>query len=170
MLGINKLLAFLRRQVGLRTDAASATGSLHAKIAEELARIGAINPASGGTDTLFKYLMQVNNDSKLKLTPLIAYATSGTTSLTNVVSVSGSGYLIGLSQTLSHSADAFGYFEVTIDGAVISPDTRVFTRIMPGGGGLSLHLLHRFNTSLLVRHKVNVIGSICFSHVAYVLD
>ena len=31
MLGINKLLAFLRRQVGLRTDAASATGSLHAK-------------------------------------------------------------------------------------------------------------------------------------------
>ena len=32
MLGINKLLAFLRRQVGLRTDAASATGSLHAKI------------------------------------------------------------------------------------------------------------------------------------------
>ena len=40
MLGINKLLAFLRRQVGLRTDAASATGSLHAKIAEELARIG----------------------------------------------------------------------------------------------------------------------------------
>ena len=32
MLGINKLLAFLRRQVGLRTDAASATGSLHGKV------------------------------------------------------------------------------------------------------------------------------------------
>ena len=31
MLGINKLLAFLRRSVGLRDDAASATGSLHAK-------------------------------------------------------------------------------------------------------------------------------------------
>ena len=32
MLGINKLLAFLRRQVGLRTDPASATGSLHGKL------------------------------------------------------------------------------------------------------------------------------------------
>ena len=34
MLGINKLLAFLRRQVGLRDDAASATGSAHAKLAD----------------------------------------------------------------------------------------------------------------------------------------
>ena len=34
MLGINKLLAFLRRSVGLRDDAASATGSLHAKVAD----------------------------------------------------------------------------------------------------------------------------------------
>ena len=32
MLGVNKLLAFLRRQVGLRTDTASATGSLHGKL------------------------------------------------------------------------------------------------------------------------------------------
>lgn len=32
MLGINKILAFVRRQVGLRTDTASATGSLHAKV------------------------------------------------------------------------------------------------------------------------------------------
>ena len=34
MLGVNKLLAFLRRSVGLRDDAASATGSLHAKVAD----------------------------------------------------------------------------------------------------------------------------------------
>jgi hypothetical protein len=34
MLGINKILGFVRRQVGLRTDTASATGSLHAKVSE----------------------------------------------------------------------------------------------------------------------------------------
>ena len=32
------LMSFIRRQVGLRTDAASATGSLHAKVAHAIAR------------------------------------------------------------------------------------------------------------------------------------
>jgi hypothetical protein len=34
------LLSFIRRQVGLRTDSASASGSLHAKIGEMRAYLG----------------------------------------------------------------------------------------------------------------------------------
>ncbi len=36
------LLGFLRRQVGLRSDAASATGSTHAKLANIIAKIGTL--------------------------------------------------------------------------------------------------------------------------------
>lgn len=51
------ILAHLTRQVGLRTDTADAAGSLHAKTAG----IGAPNPASSGTDTLFKYLKKIDD-------------------------------------------------------------------------------------------------------------
>lgn len=51
------ILAHLTRQVGLRTDTVDAAGSLHAKTAG----IGAPNPASSGTDTLFKYLKKIDD-------------------------------------------------------------------------------------------------------------
>ena len=52
MLGINKLLAFLRRQVGLRDDAASATGSLHAKVTDVKASLTALTTVQRGYTNL----------------------------------------------------------------------------------------------------------------------
>lgn len=51
------ILSFLIRMVGLRTDAADAAGSLHAKTAT----IGTPNPGASGTDTLFKYLKKIDD-------------------------------------------------------------------------------------------------------------
>ena len=52
MLGINKLLAFLRRQVGLRTDAADASGSLHAKYKDMKDNLHMVLPAAKQGDTV----------------------------------------------------------------------------------------------------------------------
>lgn len=175
MFGIGEMAyALIRRHLGLRGDAAAAGGSLHAKVAEELARIGAINPASGGTDTLFKFLKKVNDDSKLKLSPGIAYAFINSTSLSNVVSISGAGYLVGISQIVYHASAGAGYYEITLDGTVIYSDSNMFSRTMISTygqqlGSLSLPLFHRFNTSLLVRAKVATNSSVnC--NAAYILD
>ena len=47
MLGINKLLAFLRRSVGLRDDAASATGSALARLAQIVSDVTATRTQIG---------------------------------------------------------------------------------------------------------------------------
>ena len=160
MLGINKLLAFLRRSVGLRDDAASATGSLHAKVAAELARIGTVSPATGGTDTLFKYLKKVD-DSNLKLTPRIVFLEGCSTSIFNVVNISGSGYLTGITQSIRQNSACYAYLEVIIDGVTLWDGTsNIFLFHTPGTAGNqrshgSLSFLHRFNTSLIVRYKVS---------------
>ena len=180
MLGINKLLAFLRRQVGLRTDAASATGSLHAKIAEELARIGAINPPSGGTDTLFKFLKQLETVLMAKGNqPRITVASTTSTTLSNVLSVSGSGYLVGIFQRVSWSATSYsGSLELTFDGTIGLSDSG-FASTQRAGAEVThnwqavvtadLAFFHRFNSSLLVRHKSSAAYSVT-TWVAYVLD
>lgn len=107
------LLSFLRRQVGLRTDVADAAGSLHAKVAEELARVGTINPTSGGTDTLFKYLRRLENRQITGRRPRLTPAVSPSTSYSNLLSISGSGYLIGLYSVFYYAGNTI--FEVTID-------------------------------------------------------
>ena len=181
MLGINKLLAFLRRQVGLRTDAASATGSLHAKIAEELARIGAINPASGGTDTLFKFLKRLETVLMAKANqPRITVATTASTELSNALSVSGSGYLVGIFQRVVYSAVGYsGSLELTFDGTIRLSDSGFASTQRAGDTEVThnwqavvtadLAFFHRFNSSLLVRHKSSAAYSVT-TWVAYVLD
>src|SRR5690554_813914 len=87
------LLSFIRRQVGLRTDAASASGSLHAKVKTANDRIGTANPSSGGTDTLFKYDRKIFNRLDEEYEPFsfagnIALPTSWTT-VKNVTGRSG---------------------------------------------------------------------------------
>ena len=164
MLGINKLLAFLRRQVGLRTDAASATGSLHAKVAEELARIGAINPASGGTDTLFRYLRKLWEDSgRLSLqNARITHTSHSSTSLTTHIEITGSGYLTGITGFLmNYTAGQSGWVEVTIDGTVRLTDSARFVQGVANGDAFSLALpaFLRFSSSLRIRGKISSAGS-----------
>ena len=116
MLGINKLLAFLRRQVGLRTDAAAAAGSLHAKVAEELARIGAINPASGGTDTLFKYLRRVSDE--MKHGPVVVATTLlSSADWVTAVNITGRGIFHGILWRTDNILNAkINGYEVLLDG------------------------------------------------------
>jgi len=171
------ILSHLIRQVGLRTDAANATGSLHAKVAEELARTGAINPTSGGTDTLFKYNRKIWEDMTRwkSLSPRLAYASTNSTSYSNVVNISGSGYLIGLFSR-SHSDAVTGIYEIVLNGVTLITDTTILSGDIDTsaagraqkGVHVTVPFLHRFNSSMLVRHKVST-GTI-FSWVSYVLD
>ena len=115
MLGVNKLLAFLRHSVGLRGDAASATGSLHAKIAEELARIGTINPASGGTDTLFKYLRKLSDDKVNQWTTYAVYDVEGSAQANTILDITGKGYLGVIYSTEATARNV----SIRIDGGTI---------------------------------------------------
>lgn len=174
------VLSFLQRQIGLRTDTADPAGSLHAKVAEELARTGAINPTSGGTDTLFKYNRKIWEDMTRwkSLTPRLAYASTSNTSYSNVVSVSGSGYLIGL-VSRSYSDEVLGIYEIVLDGVTLITNTTILRGDIDTsasgraqkGVHVTVPFLHRFNSSMLVRHRVGTgtIGTI-FSWVSYVLD
>ena len=102
MLGIKKLLAFLRRQVGLRTDAASATGSLHAKIKN-------IND-----NTIPNTVRQKPRG------PAGAYGslTSGTVAWVTALNVPGKGRLVLLGRNQTNALKS--RVRVTVDGFVLA--------------------------------------------------
>ena len=139
MLGVNKLLAFLRHSVGLRGDAASATGSLHAKIAEELARIGTINPASGGTDTLFKYLRKLSDDKVNRWTSYAVYDVEGSPQASTILNITGKGYL-GVIYSTESTAKAVS---IRIDSGTI------YVVSLPGMAVLVFPMI-RFESSLII--------------------
>lgn len=143
MFGMDELTyALLRRALGLRSDAASATGSVHAKLAEQLARIGSPNPGSAGTDTLFRYFRRM--DEKYYTASTARY--SGTTSGERTIhSITGQGYV---SCAMVVGSDTINdRVELVVDGTL-----RMRVRGYSGnsyGGLISADLL-QFDSSELV--------------------
>ena len=82
MLGIMEaLLSFIRRQVGLRTDVASSTGSLHAKVAEGLDNqttiLAAPVIASGVIKSVQRGTLAINDGSTSEYNITISSVTMG---------------------------------------------------------------------------------------------
>ncbi len=108
MFGLGEaLLSFMRRQVGLRTDTASSTGSLHAKVKD--AKNNIISEANSIKSTLQR--------------PRGVHGIPGSFSTTQTeyqtaLSVTGKGKLTHLAMATT-SANT-GYVKITIDGAVIA--------------------------------------------------
>jgi len=109
MFGIMEaVLSFLRRQIGLRTDVADVAGSVHAKIAE-LRNV-----------ELTKY-------QKPRGTTKISWNINST-SLTDILNVSGRGELICLVHKNYNSSGDHAQYEIAVDGNIIG-------RMNTGSGG-----------------------------------
>lgn len=103
MFGLGEaLLSFIRRQVGLRTDAASSTGSLHAKIVEMRAYLGG-------------EVLKVQRPRSLKK---IDWAVTNT-ELTNVLYVTGKGELLALAHINPTETGDQGLYRIVLDGIEI---------------------------------------------------
>ena len=146
------LMSFIRRQVGLRTDVASATGSLHAKIkniiAAELPKLQKPRRAVGGS-----------------------FATSVTTNYQTGLSISGRGSLkfLGCS-SLSGSSD---YIKLTVDGNVMGwgraigheeieflvPSPAFFMQISESGGGFEYNTYYAGSSDYGERFNYRAIGN-----------
>ena len=102
MFGLNEaLMSFIRRQVGLRTDAASSTGSLHAKIVEMRAYLGG-------------EVLKVQRPRGIKRIQW----TISSTELKNVLYVTGKGELLALAHINQQSGDQ-GLYRIVLDGIEI---------------------------------------------------
>ncbi len=107
MLGINKILAYVRRQVGLRTDAADATGSA-------LARLKHITDSA---------IPSVQNPRGLQKITYVKQGESLNTFVdTTVLNLTGRGVLRQIS-ILNNSGFAGGltYCEIIVDGVTLFP-------------------------------------------------
>ena len=109
MFGFNEaMLSFLRRQVGLRTDAASASGSLHGKVTE--LRNYLVNTIQSYlANTIYPRTDAFNAKNSYIAQERFTYTGSGTREL---IDVSGSGYFTGLSAMTTGSIR----IRITIDG------------------------------------------------------
>jgi hypothetical protein len=110
MFGFDVILAYIRKQVGLRTDPASEAGSLHAKIAElrayidtELAKIQKPRAVAGAPGSF--------------LTDELTYQTA--------LNISGRGRLVSLGMYREYNAAQA--VKVTIDGNVVAWGTGAVT-------------------------------------------
>ena len=103
MFGLGEaLLSFIRRQVGLRTDGASSTGSLHSKIGEMRAYLGG-------------EVLKVQRPRSLKK---IDWAVTNT-ELTNVLYVTGKGELLALAHINPSQTSDQGLYRIALDGVEI---------------------------------------------------
>ncbi len=93
------LLSFIRRQVGLRTDSASVSGSLHAKIGEMRAYLGG----------------KVQHPRSLKRIEWIVFDTE----LTNVLHVTGKGELLALAHMHAAQTGEQGLYRIVVDNIEI---------------------------------------------------
>ena len=138
MLGINKLLAFLRRSVGLRDDAASATGSLHAKLTDFR------NYYTNARAPLIDYLdaaITTRAPHPSQLTTTFHTANSTSTTYLTVVDTTGNGYCSIVAISLGEAETGL---KITIDGTVVGSDVIVC------GAGQSASILLPFKNSVKV--------------------
>ena len=115
MLGINKLLAFLRRSVGLRDDAASATGSLHAKVKY-------LNDT-----TVPAVTTSVNANVNTRQKPrgpvgVVPFFQTASSTYVTAYEVTGKGRLVGMLLT---DGDKGGRIKLTVDGHVMVNECQV---------------------------------------------
>lgn len=167
------LINYFRQQVGLKADAASATGSVHAKLAFVDALI----------DTLTS-LVSTNIPYLKSARPKYIGAISNTEgNWTTIASITGAGYLTGvLAGWKAVGQHGNLYVEITIDGTAIITGTDApvaitetfvadtntyFTRTIG-----SISCMHRFNSSCVVKmYQTNTTGTNTISGaVAYLLD
>lgn len=99
------MLSFLRRQVGLRTDAPSSTGSLHAKIVEMRAYLGG-------------EVLKAQHPRSIKRIEWIVNNTDNT-ELTNVLYVTGKGELLALAHMNPSQTGHHGLYRIVLDGIEI---------------------------------------------------
>jgi len=95
-------MSFIRRQVGLRTDAASSTGSLHAKVVEMRAYLGG-------------EVLKVQRPRGIKRIQW----TTNSAELTNVLYVTGKGELLALAHMNPNSTMDHGIYRIVLDGIEI---------------------------------------------------
>lgn len=101
------MLSFLRRQVGLRTDTASATGSLHAKTADVKESLGA------AIEALKKPIDFANLISGTFSTTQTEYQTA--------LNISGNGKLVLMTASKASAGPSGSLgIRITIDGVVVS--------------------------------------------------
>lgn len=167
----------LDESIGQKGDAASATGSLHGKIKNLVDnRIGPASPSSGGTNTLFRYLRKLSNEQGNfnKLTPKSAiYTDFSSTSFTNLLSVTGSGFLS--SCLIRNNDDGEGIkIKLTIDNQVIVNTDSPSSRIVLVGGTYdtptSLVFNYRFKNNLKIEARMGASGTKASLMTMYSLD
>ena len=136
----------------------------------DLSAIGAMSVAAAevpaNDKTLMAYLKGVITRLSLEHTPVLAEGSTSSSSYVNVVDISDTGVLTGISQSLG-GAGADGYIKVWIDGTALQGDPVQFT---PDGGGNSLAFHHRFFTSLRVQHKLDGAAVGVYTMVSYTVD
>ena len=151
MFGLNEaLMSFIRRQVGLRTDAADPAGSLHAKVTDVKNAVAAL-PVYNWGNTIPKSWSA-------------SHSNIGTE--TTVISVSGSGFLTSYSAVESSSSgisSAPTTIKVYIDDTLV--DSFSFTAtIKPNTASIERNsLIWRFKKSFsisVVADTSSVIGSV----------
>ena len=111
-------------------------------------------PISGGVDWSAK-------------TPKGVSARTASTSLVSIVSVSGKGYLTGISQFIETATGYFGFVEVIIDGVTIVSSSYRFCGYGASG---TFNSIMRFNKSLVVKHKSHSDSYGVNTKVFYLLD
>lgn len=126
-------MSFVRRQVGLRTDAANASGSLHGKVGELLSQFNNIPK--------FPYPISISSFASATLNYVTAYSRTG----------KGSIYVAGKGPITSDQYPAFGtiYIEVIADGKSLGEQFR-------GGGSPCLYGFLG-NALIEIKYKSNVI-------------
>lgn len=140
MLGINKLLGFLARQVGLRTDTASTTGSLHAKVGAVSAKV---------VDGIRLRSAVASNTSKLLITADMS-STATVAEMKRAVFVNISGQIrvkFKLSRWGAGGAPT-AYAEIRVDGIIVKTENTTSTTYVtftndiyvPCGAIVSLYL------------------------------
>jgi len=106
------------------------------------------------------------------MTPGYAQGRTSSTTESTILSISGSGILVSINQLLTGASASYsGNLKVVIDGKTLVSDSDAFARTSGGSAGNSatLEFFARFNTSLLVTHKLSGSGEV-ITKVAYLLD
>lgn len=126
----------------------------------------------------YLYLVQVSTPSERKNTLLLqssrkmAYASGTATALTDVLNITGSGYLLGISfQGYYNTAQASIFGDLAIDGLQKITDRMVFLPSTSAQRKQSDFVGPiRFNTSLRIRSRIEAAGSTYVVFAWYCLD
>lgn len=162
------IYAFLTRQIGLRGDVASSTGSLHAKVKD-------------AKDSLTSQVSSRSLDSKTANAFYSARTGNTSGETVTILNITGSGYLTGVNQYIQGSSNSSGYFPggliITIDGITVLNDSR-FSESKYNGSGVHEYIvpgvlpaLLRFKTSLTIQvSRPNGNGINLYTKGTYLLD